>query len=123
MGGRSYLVCPFSQLQEAKFYGLRDWVTEYVAIHLLSAKRYTAFAEQGAGRPGRHCCHFLIHSRLDVGLSMCARGFGPSCKLDWLSDGVAVAVVTVTLLEDAAAVKDDDSGAKTITSVYICDEW
>jgi len=89
-------------------------------MYLLSAKRYTAFAEQGAGRPGRDCCHFLIHSRLDVGLSMWAGALAPSCKLDWLSDGVAVAVVAVSLFDVAAAVKDDDRGAKTIISVYIC---
>ena len=123
MSSISYLVCPISQLEETKLYGLRGCVTGCVGIHSLSAKRNIAFAEHGAGRPGRHCCHFLIHSRLDVGLSMCAGAFGPSCKLDWLSDGVTEALVAVSLLDDAAAVKDDDNGAKTITSVYIWDDW
>lgn len=48
---------------------------------------------------------------------MWAGALAPSCKLDWLSDG---AVVAVSLFDDAAPVKDDDRGAKTITSVYIC---
>lgn len=88
-------------------------------IYLLSANRYAAFAEHGAGRPGRHCCHLLIHSRLDVGLFVYAEAFGTSCRLDWLSDGVAVTVPPASLSDVAAAVKDEDNGAKTITSVYI----
>ena len=50
---------------------------------------------------------------------MYAEAFGISCRLDWLSDGVAVTVPPASLSDVAAAVKDEDNGAKTITSVYI----
>lgn len=35
--------------------------------NLLSASRYTAFAEQGVGLPGLFVCHSLIQSLLDLG--------------------------------------------------------
>jgi len=83
--------------------------------HKLSASRYMDFAEHGAGLPGFFAIHSTIHSALERG--ECWDGRVVTLG-DSQPSGEGRGSVSITLVSKLVEWKDEESGAKTILSVY-----
>ena len=100
---------------------LANGIRNQVELYALSATLYTALAEHGAGRPGLSFVHSTIHSALVVGTSPVFR-FGPPGTLFELSDAGPTTGVPLGEFLSFECENEDDRGAKTIVSVYICEK-
>lgn len=107
------------QLREVKLWKIYQHLSIASFRNLLSASRYTAFAEQGVGLPGLFICHSWIQSLLDLGpvtVITGSRAWGARGLMFWLSMGKPGGV-ELGCEGWAGAMNDEDSGAKTTLSV------